>query len=306
MKKKITMLLKFVIITILWYLLLQFNIFHIGDLLVPSSKDYVEITTPQNNTENETDNREETISSIEQTGHFAANNGTKLENLCNRIEICDKIDFKGNFNDTEKYNYTKTINTIVQFIDENSQENKKIKEVISTIEISKESGNRRWFAKRDSIVFNVGLVKSAKEFGELSCHEMWHITDLWYIQWSSSKKDRNFTEFGKIVFAINDPSLVFYRLSRDKETIRKAEAKKKDFCSGYGMSDPFEDFAECFNMYINHNTLFKEIAKTNSILKKKYNIIAAIFDGQYINANNQDLSLIKTNITRRPRDTTKL
>jgi hypothetical protein len=72
------------------------------------------------------------------------------------------------------------------------------------------------------------------------------------------------------------------------------------------MSDPFEDFAECFNLYTNHNGFFKQIAKTNSLLKKKYNIIASIFDGQYINTNTQDLALIATNSTRRPRDTTKL
>ena len=72
------------------------------------------------------------------------------------------------------------------------------------------------------------------------------------------------------------------------------------------MTDPFEDFAECFNLYTNHNSLFKQIAKTNSLLKKKYNIIASVFDGQYINTNTQDLTLIATDTTRRPRDTTKL
>ncbi|MEI6672390.1 MAG: hypothetical protein WCL02_03350 [bacterium] len=72
------------------------------------------------------------------------------------------------------------------------------------------------------------------------------------------------------------------------------------------MSDPFEDFAECFNLYINHNSLFKQIAKTNTILKKKYNIIASIFDGQYLLANTKDLTLITSNNTRRPRDTTKI
>ena len=306
MKKGIIVTIKFIVAIVVFYLLLTFNVFHIGDLLLPSSKDYVEIITPQKAQENESNSREQTILSTGQTGHFAANDAMNLENLCNRIEICDKIVFKWEFDDNEKYTYTKTINKIVQFIEDNSSEDKDIKEVINTIEVSKENGERRGYATRDSIIFNVWLVKSKKEFGELSTHEMGHITDLWYIQWSSSRKDKNFTEFGKIVFAINDPSLVFYKLSRDKENIRKAEAKKKDFCSGYGMSDPFEDFAECFNLYINHNSLFKQIAKTNNILKRKYNIIAETFDGQYLSLNNQDLNLVKTNISRRPRDTTKL
>ena len=72
------------------------------------------------------------------------------------------------------------------------------------------------------------------------------------------------------------------------------------------MSDPFEDFAECFNLYTNHNSLFRQIAKTNTTLKKKYNFIASIFDGQYISSNSKELSLTKTNTTRRPRDTTKI
>ncbi|MEI6775106.1 MAG: hypothetical protein WCL18_10475 [bacterium] len=72
------------------------------------------------------------------------------------------------------------------------------------------------------------------------------------------------------------------------------------------MSDPFEDFAECFNLYTNHNSFFRQIAKSNTILKDKYNLIAGIFDGKYISSRSQDLNLIKTNTTRRPRDTTKL
>lgn len=48
------------------------------------------------------------------------------------------------------------------------------------------------------------------------------------------------------------------------------------------MSDPFEDFSECFNMYINHNIFFREIAKKNPLLKKKYNLLASIFNNQYL------------------------
>jgi len=100
--------------------------------------------------------------------------------------------------------------------------------------------------------------------------------------------------------------LNFYGISWDTETIRKAEAKKKDFCSGYGMSDPFEDFAECFNLYTNHNIFFRQVAKTDAAMKKKYNFIAGVFNGKYISSNSQDLTLVKTDTTRRPRDTTKL
>ncbi len=135
---------------------------------------------------------------------------------------------------------------------------------------------------------------------------MGHITDLGYIQGSAITKDKKYTEFGKKVFATNDPSLNFYKISRESETIRKAEAKKKDFCSGYGMSDPFEDFAECFNLYMNHNILFREMTKKNTTMKKKYNVIAAIMNAQYLASNTTELEYIQTNETWRPRDTTKI
>lgn len=304
---KVNLIIKFIIATAIFYALLACNIFHIGEFLVPNDKDYSEIYLPEEEQEPEETNSEIDSDDIEEeTGHFAWSSATNLANLCKRIPICDKIQFKGSFTSTEKYAYTKGITRIVQFIDDKSTQTKDIKEVIDTIEINKENGKRRWYATWDSIIFNIWLVQWQKEFFELSTHEMGHIVDLWYIQWSSSRKERNFTEFGKVVFAINDPSLSFYRLSRNKETIRKAEAKKKDFCSGYGMTDPFEDFSECFNLYTNHNSFFRQISKTNTVLKKKYNFIATIVSGYYMNANSQDLELIKTNTLRRPRDTTKL
>jgi hypothetical protein len=41
-------------------------------------------------------------------------------------------------------------------------------------------------------------------------------------------------------------------------------------------------------------------------MKQKYNYIAGLFAGNYINANKWDLSLIKTDLIRRPRDSTKM
>ncbi len=306
MKKRIIVLIKFIILVAIFYVLLAFNVFRIGEKLVPSTKDYLQINVPQENQNLEENYMNNDTATQASTGHFAAGNMANLESLCNNIAICDKIHFNGTFSETEKYNYTKFFSKIVQFIADNGNQNKDIKEVINKIDINKENGNRRGYATHDTIIFNLGSVKSNKEFIELSTHEMGHITDLGYIEWLSSKKDKNYTEFGKVVFAIDDLSLSFYKLSWDNETIRKAEAKKKNFCSGYGMSDPFEDFAECFNLYTNHNIFFRQIAKTDSVLKKKYNFIAGIFNGQYISSNSQDLTLIKTNSARRPRDTTKL
>jgi len=301
-------IIKFIIATSIFYALLAFNVFHIGETLVPSTKDYLDIQIPTEDKDIEESFYERETGVQTGTQHYTAeNNYDRLrESLCKRIAICDKIQFNGTYSSYENYSYTRAVAWLVDFINKNNTQEKDINANIKKIDINKDTGKRRWYATRESIILNLWSVWSKKEFAELLTHEMWHITDLWYIQWSALTKDKVFTEFGKIVFAKDDISLLFYNYSRESETIRKAEAKKKDFCSGYGMSDPFEDLAECFNLYINHNILFKEIAKSNTTLKKKYNFIAGIFDGKYMSSNSKELNLLKTNTTRRPRDTTKL
>ncbi|MCX6825484.1 MAG: hypothetical protein NTY80_04680 [candidate division SR1 bacterium] len=301
MKEKVKITIKFLVVVMVFYAFLIYNIFNIGEKLVPIEKDYVNIDIAETNQAAKPD-----TNAPQGTGHFVAYDSGNLVDLCNSIGICEKINFKGTFTDTEKYTYISIFDRVIQFIHNNSTGSKQIEDVIHDIEINKENGDRRGYATRDSIIFNIGSVQSKKEFTDLSSHEMGHVTDLGYVQGISPKKDKNYTEFGKVVFSIDDISLGFYKLSRNKETVRKPEAKKKDFCSGYGMSDPFEDFAECFNLYINHNSFFKQSAKINPILRKKYNIIASIFSGKYIGANTQDLVYIKTNTSRRPRDTTKI
>ena len=44
------------------------------------------------------------------------------------------------------------------------------------------------------------------------------------------------------------------------------------------MTDPFEDFAECHNLYLTHNAIFREWAKKNLVMRKKYNFFANLYD----------------------------
>lgn len=153
MRKRIIALIKLIIMTIVFYLLLAFNVFHLGEKLAPSTKDYLEMDITQEDEDTE-ELYLETGANM-QTGHFAADDTANLESLCESANICDKIQFNGAFTDTEKYGYTKIINKIVQFIDENSDKEKQIEEVIVTIEVNKENGNRRGYATRDTIIFNL-------------------------------------------------------------------------------------------------------------------------------------------------------
>lgn len=305
MRKKIITLIKLIILAAIFYALLAFNVFHLGEKLVPSTKDYLEVNIPTEDTTLEERYLEMDIGETG-TGHGAASIAGNIDDLCATANICDKIAFNGKYTQTEKYTYLKILTKLTRFINTNNTEDKDIDDVIERIEINNENGKRRGYATRDTIIFNIGSVQSNKEFIDLSSHEMGHITDLGYLQGATAKKDRNFTEFGKVVFSLDDISIKFYGISWESETIRKSTAKKKDFCSGYGMTDPFEDFSECFNLYLNHNIFFREIAKTNITLKKKYNFIAGIFKGKHISSSNADLELVKQDKERRPRDTTKI
>jgi hypothetical protein len=306
-KKIIITLIKFFIFVIIFYACLALNLFHIGEKIVPESKEYLNENIPTEDISIEDEYFSDTQQE-ENISHFVAETRYEamLNSLCKRIQVCDKIVLNGEYSIYDKYTYSKAIIRLVDFIGQYGSQKIPIKDVITKVEVNKETGKRRGYATRDTIIMNLGAVRSKTEYAELLTHEMGHIVDLGYIQGNSNKKEKNYTEFGKSVFAINDPSLFFYKISRNSETIRKAETKKKDFCSGYGMSDPFEDFAECFNLYLNHNILFREMAKNNFILKQKYNFIAAIIKGKYIASNTSELNLIKGNTTRRPRDTTKI
>ncbi len=219
--------------------------------------------------------------------------------LCNKISTLDIETSQANryINNTHDITYT---------INDNLMSKKELIDTLKEILLKYWISERRWYATRNRIIINTAIIEDDEEFSNLVTHELGHIVDLWVVQWSKQTKDKLFTEFGRIVFESNDPSLYFYKLSRNSEDIRRRESTKKDFCSWYGMTNPFEDFSECFNLYINNQSFFKIIAKENKTLEKKYNFIATLLKGMYREKNIQSLALLKGNNSRRPWDTTKL
>lgn len=219
------------------------------------------------------------------------------DQLCKKIETLET---------QEIIPYKNQVHTATYFINDNQIIEKKIVNTIKKIEIKNNEEEKRGSATRDTIVLNIWPTNGLKEFQNLSTHELGHIFDLGVMQGTKPTKSKVFTEFNKSVFATDDPSFLFYKLSRTSEKIRKKEANKKDFCSWYGMTNPFEDFSECFNLYINNQNFFKFIARKNNILAKKYNFIATLLQWQYKEKNTEAILLLKENTARRPRDTTKL
>ena len=231
----------------------------------------------------------------------------KFQRICiSNMSFCSKIKFEWDYEYKDKYMYLATSIYVLNNIEKNIQFGRTLTKQLDEIVINNEIWNRRWYATRDDITINLWTVNSYVEFFELLTHEMWHIVDLWMVRWFNNTKSNVYTEFSRKVFAKDDPSIDFYEISWQSEKVRRAWETREDFCSGYGMTDPFEDFAECHNMYLNHNAIFKKIAQTNDNMRQKYNFMANLYGGVYLFNAREDLSKIRHDSTWRPWDTTRM
>ena len=231
----------------------------------------------------------------------------KYQTLClSNLNLCLKVNFVWDISPKDKFMYFASIVYVINTISKNMQIWWDINNQLKKITIDSAYWATRWSADWSSVSIKLWAVKSYAEYFWLISHELWHIVDLWVIKWYSSEKDLKYTEFWNNVFAVDDPSLLYYSLSWSSETVRKPEATKEDFCSGYGMTDPFEDFAECHNMYLNHNDIFKSWAKKNEIMKQKYNFFANLYWWKFMFNSISDLSKFNSDNSWRPWDTTKM
>ena len=231
----------------------------------------------------------------------------KYQTLCfSDFSVCMKTQYEWEFSPKDKFMYLASNIYVINTIAQNIQIWLDIDDQLESMILNSSYWSTRGSATRDTVTLNLWAVTSYVEYLWLISHELWHIVDLWVIKWYSTEKDENFTEFGKKVFSIDDPSLSYYALSWNSETVRKPEAVKEDFCSWYWMTDPFEDFAECHNVYLNHNAIFRERAKVNDTMRQKYNFFANLYNWKFLFSSSSDLDRFNSNNSRRPRDTTKM
>lgn len=122
-----------------------------------------------------------------------------------------------------------------------------------------------------------------KELVSVLVHEMGHIADTGYETGDVWAGKSEFMD-GQIPIYNNDKSLRFYRISWENETTLKEDVKKTNFVTGYAMTDPFEDFAETYNYYVLHGQQFKQMAKYDKTLRRKYIYMKYfVFEGQEFN-----------------------
>lgn len=140
------------------------------------------------------------------------------------------------------------------------------------------------------------------ELSSVLVHEMGHIVDTGLKTGNSWSGKSEFMD-GSIPIYNDDPSLRFYRLSWNDDKTIKPDAEKTDFVTGYAMSDPYEDFAESYNYYLLHGTQFKEMAKYDVDLRRKYLYLKYfIFSGREFDNDQSELE----NSTMRRYDSTIL
>lgn len=165
---------------------------------------------------------------------------------------------------------------------------------------------KRWYANAKILVINTYQIVNYKEFLQVLAHEMWHVLDLWAISGTSSVINPDYTEFGKAKFAVDDQSLAFYALSWSNEDTLRSRMTNQDFVSGYGMSNPFEDFAECHNMYLYHRDVFAYMAQDSTTLKQKYDYFNTLYKTRKLSANFDPTDMTTLEIDFRPWDSTRM
>ena len=70
------------------------------------------------------------------------------------------------------------------------------------------------------------------------------------------------------------------------------------------MSNPFEDFSECHNLFLNHQNVFVALAQDNPSLEEKYTYLHQLYGGKYF--SNSELAIHQLDVTWRPWDSTRI
>lgn len=225
---------------------------------------------------------------------------------CAQLQICDKVKFGEWYSDSKKAAYYSNIIDVIGSLQKWMARKTMISDSLYSITLSNSIGDRRWWWWSKTIIINTKDISNMQEFREILTHEIWHIIDLGAIVWVSKTYDKQFTLWGQSIFGTDDTSLDFYRISWIDIATRKADATYLDFVWWYAMSNPYEDFAESFNMYMRHNDVFRAMALSSQKLQKKYNFIKWIVWDTILWTDWKNVSILNANAKRRPWDSTRM
>lgn len=138
------------------------------------------------------------------------------------------------------------------------------------------------------------------DFFRVLVHEFGHIYDL---HREVAEGDKSQFYDGEYRLFQTDPSVSYYQISW-KNTVDRSD-ELPAFASSYGMTDPFEDFAEAFALYVLQGETFRLWKSSQSELLKKYDFLAdAFFDRVFV--SSQAFSTRPFDVTMMPVDYEKL
>jgi hypothetical protein len=223
----------------------------------------------------------------------------KTKNRCHLDqELCNKITRASDYHSYQKMRFQTLTIGLINSLDNLIQEGNTSKECLHWLKLYKDDIAARGSATHTTIKMNTHPVESYREYWQVLTHELGHIIDLCGLDDNTSRKHSSFTEFGEKAFGVNDPSLNFYSLSRESERVRKKWSSAQDFISGYASKNPFEDFAESQQAYLNHPRKFLELAEQNSILMKKYNFFKHLYNNTTFDITEypEKVSSLKTRV----------
>lgn len=120
------------------------------------------------------------------------------------------------------------------------------------------------------------------DFFRVLVHEFGHVWDL-EREVNSGEKSAFYD--GEYRLYTQDPSVKYYQLSWANNYDRTAD--QDGFASTYGMTDPFEDFAEAFALYVMQNQTFQNWQRANGVLAQKYAFLQNVFNNRTFQSSKE-------------------
>mgnify|MGYP001608498756 CR=1 FL=1 len=149
-------------------------------------------------------------------------------------------------------------------------------QAIHSLTLSFDPTMRRGLAGGNTLIIRCVDI-SEKELAAVLVHEVGHVVDTGLLHASSSDKKTSFADRGQTVYS-TDPSVRLYAVSWEDN--RSFTGQNIDAVSGYSLSNPYEEFAETYAMYVLHGRLFRAYAGNNLKLDQKYRFMKnEVFDG---------------------------
>jgi|CXWL01.1.fsa_nt_gi hypothetical protein len=119
------------------------------------------------------------------------------------------------------------------------------------------------------------------DFFRVMIHEFGHLWDL-HREVNDGEKSQFYD--GEYRLFQTDPSVTYYSYGWSSNTQRTSGAD--GYASTYGMSDPFEDFAEAFALYIMQNNTFVSWKNSNDVMARKYQFFNELYGGRVFNSSD--------------------